>query len=121
MSKLNTSKWDDHTEIKSELINFRNDDKSFLFQKLALECENTFLHAVPTECPENMFAMRVNSYIWECTYCQNGKYKQTRGTSHSECEICNSKECSEFKTCEADDKIFFQPSQKDFTQFYIKN
>jgi len=36
-------------------------------------------------------------------------------------QFCNSKECSEFKTCEADDKIFFQPSQKDFTQFYIKN
>jgi len=118
MSKLNTSKWDDHTEIKSELINFMNDNRPFLFQKLPLECENTFLHAVPTECPENMFAIRVNSYICECIYCQNGTYKKTKGTSYSECAICNYEECSECKRCEADNKIFFQPSQTDFTEFY---
>jgi len=98
-----------------------NDNRPFLFQKLPLECENTFLHAVPTECPENMFAIRVNSYIWECIHCQKGTYKKTKGTSHSECKICNYEECSEFETCEDDNKIFLQASHTDFTDFYKKN
>jgi len=92
MIKQREQKWN-KTMIGYIYDMFEDVEKSFPHG----QCINAFLMSEPLTCPKNMFSVRKNSYIWECQMCPFAFYKNTLGTSYSECILCTHETCKEYE------------------------
>ena len=103
-------------DIKAKFDNFRYENQSFVSNIMIQKCTNSFLHSMPIECPFHMFSMRNHSYIWDCVSCTSGKFKNTKGTSYSECVQCINEECHRnLDECRNDKKIIVRNTNLNFS------
>jgi len=109
----------DIQSIQSYSPNLLDSNTAFVLGNI---CLDTFLHQKPVNCPINMFAMRLHSYIWDCMPCPTSTYKTTNTLLFSDCVVCGTNgvnTCPELekKCMVASDLIVSQTASLLYTNF----